>query len=437
MRRVSSAGGVSAALTSLDPSGKERYHARPQFLPDGRHFLYLATGAQPENSAIYVASLDSPKEAKRLMSTTQGAAYAPAQKDGPGHLLFLREGTLMAQPFEEKRLELAGEAFPVAEQVGSIRTQAYFSVSTNGVLAYRSGAGGNGQLAWFDRAGKQMQTVGSPGEYSDVALSPDERRVAVARRDPQGANPDLWLIDLARSTPSRFTFHEAVDRLPVWSPDGARIAFSSSRDGPDSIYQKVASGAGSDELLLKASGDPIVPTDWSSDGRYLLYASQNAKTGLDLWVLPLEGDRKPAIYLQTPFNERQSRFSPDGKFIAYASDESGRYEVYVQPFPASGAKWMISSGGGAYPRWRRDGREIYYLSSGNKLMAVEVKTAPKFEAALPQPLFDARLFTGLNLGVFPYAPAANGQRFLINSVQGETASAPITIVQNWTSGVKR
>jgi Tol biopolymer transport system component len=282
-----------------------------------------------------------------------------------------------------------------------------------------------------------MQTVGPPGDYTDVALSPDETRVAVTRSDPQGVNLDLWLIDLARNTPSRFTFHEAVDRLPVWSPNGVRIAFSSQRDAPESIYQKVASGAGSDELLLKGSGGPVFPTDWSPDGRYLLYVSQDPKTGIDLGVLPLEGDRKPAIYLQTPFNERNGRFSPDGKFIAYASDESGRYEVYVQPFPPSGAKWMISSGGGGLPRWRRDGREIFYVSSSSKLMAVEVKTAPKFEAALPQPLFDARLYTGLNFGVFPYAPAANGQRFLINSMPGETASAPITIVQNWTSGVKR
>jgi hypothetical protein len=406
-------------------------------LSDGRHFLYLAFTTQPENSVIYVASLDSPKDAKRLVSTAQGAAYAPAQSDGPGHLLFLREGTLMAHPFDEKRLELAGEAFPVAEQVGSIRSQAFFSVSTNGVLAYRGGGGGNGQLAWFDRAGKQTQTVGQPGDYTDVALSPDETRVAVTRRDPQGSNLDLWLIDIARNAPSRFTFHEAVDRWPVWSPDGARIAFASSRDGPFSLYQKVSSGAGSDELLLKASGDPFFPADWSSDGRYLLYVSHTSKTGFDLGVLPVEGDRKPAIYLQTPFNERNGRFSPDGKFIAYASDESGRYEVYVQPFPVSGAKWMISSGGGAFPRWRRDGKEIFYVSSVSKLTAVEVKTAPRFEAALPQPLFDARLYTGLNLGVFPYAPAANGQRFLMNSMPGEIASAPITIVQNWTSGVKR
>ncbi len=440
--RVAAAGGVAAPLTALDSSRNERGHYYPKFLPDGRHFLFLATSSQPENNAVYLSSLESPKDRKRILASAQAAVYAPPQKEGPGLLLFLRESTLMAQPFDEKRFELLGEAFPVAEQVGSSAVHGYFSVSTNGVLAYRGGSSRLLQLAWFDRTGKLLQTVGAPGIYNDLALSSDDQRVAVSRAESQGGFPDLWLIDLAHNgNPSRFTFDPAQDWMPVWSPDGARIAFSSPRDGPDSLYQKPASGAGSEELLLKSPGNRMYANDWSRDGRYLLYSSVDPVRNSDLWVLPLSpdikpGDRKPEPFLQTQFNEGQGQFSPDGKFVAYRSNVSGQDEIYVQTFPVSGAQWMISSGGGTQPRWRRDGKEIFYIA-GNKLMAAEVKTAPKFEHAVAKSLFETRIFFGLAVNVFRYAPSADGQRFLINTVPEEAAAvAPITVVLNWTAGLK-
>jgi serine/threonine protein kinase len=437
--RVSSAGGVPTPLTSLDSSRHERGHLWPQFLPDDRHFLYLAASNQSENSAIYLASRDSAKDRRQLVRAAYNAVYAPSVKYGrgqlSGYLLFVREGTLMAQPFDEKRLELAGEAFPVAEQVGLYLDLAFFSVSSNGVLAHRAGGGQNTQLAWYDRAGKQLQTVGPPGDNESLALSADETRVAVTRQE--ASNRDLWLIDLARNSSSRFTFHAAADLMPVWSADGARIAFASMRDGPASLYQKVSSGAGNDELLLKSSGINLFPQDWSRDGRYLLYASVDSKSGFDLWVLPLDGDRKPIPFLQTQFREWQGQFSPDAKFIAYTSDESGKAEIYVQPFPVSGAKWMISAGGGSQPRWRRDGKEIFYLSLERKLMAVEVKTARGLEAAIPKPLFQTRIQGSTLSPGSRYAASANGQRFLISSAPEELASAPITLVLNWTAGLKK
>jgi Tol biopolymer transport system component len=434
--RVSSAGGVPTRFTTLDSSRQERGHQWPQFLPDDRHFLYLSASNQLENSGIYVASRDAPKDRKLLVRTSYNAAYAPPREvrgQHSGHLLFIREGSLMAQPFDEKSLELRGEASPVAERVGLHLDLAFFSVSSNGVLVHRGGGTQNSELFWSDRTGKHVQGVGSPGDYATLALSPDETRVAVSRREAR--NLDIWLIDLARNSSSRFTFHDAEDQMPVWSPDSSRVAFASLREGPSGLYQKVSSGGGNDELLLKIPGVNLYPQDWSSDGRYLLYNSVDPRSGFDLWVLPLEGDRKPMVFLQTPFREWQGQFSPDGKFIAYTSTESGKPEVYVQPFPVSGAKWMISAGGGAHPRWRRDGKEIFYLSLERTLMAVEIKIANGLKAAIPRPLFQTRI-PGTPSG-FRFAASADGQRFLMSSPPAEEASLPITLVQNWQVGLKK
>jgi eukaryotic-like serine/threonine-protein kinase len=438
---VSSAGGVPVRLTSVDSSRQERGHEWPQFLPDDRHFIYLAASNQPENAGIYLASRDSPKDRKQLVRTPYNAVYAPALQDArgpqPGHLLFMREGTLMAQAFDEKRWQPAGEAIPVAEQVGVYLDLAFFSVSKTGVLAYRGGAGQMTQLVWFDRSGRQLQTVGPAAENESLALSPDETRVAVTRQD--GRNRDIWLIDLARDSISRFTFDEAADQMPVWSPDGSRIAFASLRDGPASLYQKISSGAGKDELLLKSSGINAYPDDWSRDGRYLLYTTIQSKGGFDIFLLPMDGDRKAIPFVQSQFREWEGQFSPDAKFIAYCSDESGRPEIYVQSFPVSGAKWMISAGGGVQPRWRRDGKEIFYLSLDRKLMAVEVKTAGGLEVASAKPLFQTRIGGSMFSvsGGSRYVASANGQRFLINSVPVEAASAPVTLVLNWTASLKK
>jgi dipeptidyl aminopeptidase/acylaminoacyl peptidase len=450
--RVSQAGGAPAQLTTPDAKRQESFHGRPWFLPDGNHFLYYAQSAALEDSGIYLATLEG-NPAKRLVLARQGGAYVPPSGSvGNGHLLFLREGTLMAQPLDAKTFELAGDAFPVAEQVGSNISNPFFSVSTNGVLVYRSGgSAGNTQLAWFGRDGKPLGVLGPIGLYNDVALSPDARRVAVSKRDPQGGHLDIWLMDVAHGVPTRFTFDPGLDTYPVWSPDGSRLVFASSRDGALNLYQKGSAGAGSEELLFKSDREKR-SFDWSGDGRYLLYAVQDQKTKLDLWLLPdaavASAERKPRPFLTTPYNESQGQFSPGPagtpRWIAYASDESGRFEVYVEPFSESSSapagKFQISSDGGVQPRWRRDGRELYYIAPDGRLMAADVKTSPQFDHGVPTPLFQSRILGGgggTGLGVFRYSPAPDGKRFLINSQAEEVASSPITAVLNWTAALKR
>lgn len=429
--RVSAAGGEPTPVTVLDQSNLETAHRWPYFLPDGRHFLYLVKSRRPESEGIYVGSVNA-KETKRLLSTALNAAYAP-----PGFLLFLRNETLMAQRFDADKLELTGEPFPVAERVAYNPglSRGAFSVSENGVLAFRSGGGQINQPVWFDRAGKQIGSLGVVSLYQTLWLSPDERQVAADRSDPQTGTMDIWLFDLSRGIPSRFTTDPAGDTNPIWSPDGSRIVWSSSREGVRNLYQKSAGGGGNDEVLFKSSEDKI-PNDWSSDGQLIVYQTSNPKTKWDLWVLPMSGDRQPHPILQTEFNEHQAQFSPDGKWIIYTSDESGAPEVYVQTFPTSKDKWRVSTGGGGQPRWRRDGREIFYIAADRTLMAVEVKLGATFEASVPKPLFGTRVISSTEFRNH-YVPTSDGQRFLINSTLEETTSTPINIVVNWTSDLKR
>ena len=431
--RVSAGGGTPAPLTTLDASRKEISHYHPRFLPDGRHFIYLANSPQPESAGIYVGSLDK-QEPKRLVSSDASAEYAL-----PGYLLFLRERTLMAQGFNADKLEVTGEAFSVAEQVdrlGGGARFALFSVSQTGVLTYRTGLSDSAQLTWFDREGKPLGTVGPPGGYNSPWLSPDEKRVAFNRQEPQGGGPDIWLIDIARGNLTRFTFDPAGDQSPIWSHDGSRIVFGSDREGVLNLYQKAASGAGNDEALLK-SDHPKTANDWSADGKFILYQTGGQST--DIWVLPLSGDQKPFPFLQTEFNEGWSRFSADGRWIAYSSNESGSWQVYVQSFPASGGKWMISTDGGAQPQWRRDGKELFYISSDRKLMAVDVKgNGSTFEASVPKALFDLRVQTPALPGPRNfYIAAADGKRFLVTSVSEDRLTTPTTVLMNWTADTKK
>jgi Tol biopolymer transport system component len=442
--RVPQAGGVATQFKTADATQGESALIRPWFLPDGRHFLYVTTTIKAEDSGIYLASLDG-KERKRLVGTRYAGAYAsPAAGSENGHLLFLRASTLMAQPLDAKRFELAGEPFPVAEQVGSMLQYGYFAVSANGVLAYRSGASqGLMRLVWFDRGGKQLGTLGPHANYvGSLALSPDGKRVAVDEMD-EAAKVDIRVLDVARGVPMKFTF-EGQESGPVWAPDGSRLFFASTRGSASDIYQKNSSGSGTEELLLKSGRGE----DWSPDGRYLLYSVYDPKTKWDLWVLPAQAgppeNHKPRPYLQTRFNELQGKFSPDGRWIAYPSDESGpgQFQIYVQSFPAGAGKFLVSTGAGArQPRWRRDGKELFYMSADSKLMAVEVKTAPTFEAGTPKALFDPQTLGRRNYGFprYDYDVAADGKRFLVNSVSTtpeSSASAPITVVVNWLAGLK-
>jgi Tol biopolymer transport system component/predicted Ser/Thr protein kinase len=427
--QISETGGEAKPVTVLDPTRRETSHSLPAFLPDGRHFAYFVFSTQTENRGIYLGSLDS-KETKRLIIADSAGTYAP------GHLLFARGESLMAQPFDLKELKLSGEPFATGEQV-ALETvtvgQALFSVSDNGVLAFMSTSLSGSQLQWLDRGGKKFGTIASPGGYSNPALSPDGKQVAVGLTDPATRTRDIWLFDLARGTTSRFTSDPAEDLNPVWSPDGSRIMFTSDRRGHRDIYQKTVGGAGEEELFFESPQFKSVD-DWSLDGRYVVYDTGSGES--DLWVLPLFGERKPFPFLQTNFDERQAQISPNGRWIAYSSNEIGRPEVYVQSFPKPGSKVPISTNGGTEPRWRRDGKELFFLA-GPKLMAVEVKAdALTFEVGVPEVLFETALFGTTNQRN-RYVVSPDGRRFLINVPREGAISSPINIVVNWAPGLKK
>jgi Tol biopolymer transport system component len=339
-----------------------------------------------------------------------------------------------------KRLELRGDAVPIAEQVqlGAMAGGANgaFTVSDTGVLSYQTGSTrARSELVWFDRSGKQIGKLGEQGDYGDLELSPDGTRAAVSLLDPASRTRDIWLFDVARNLRTRFTFDPADELGSVWSPDGSRVVFNSRRKGQLDLYQKASSGAGGEDVLLSDSLFDKHPTSWSPDARFILYMAFGGTTGTDLWALPLFGDRKPFPFLQTQFNEAAGQFSPDGRWIAYISAQSGRNDVYVAPFPGPGGTWQISTAGGANPRWRRDGKEILYLALDNKLMAAAVNgQSSGFEVGAVRPLFDVRQRPGQRSS---FDVSADGQRFLVNTLVEQASSAEITLVVNWTAGLKK
>jgi Tol biopolymer transport system component len=448
LMRVSANGGSATPLTTLDSSRKETDHGLPSFLPDGRHFIYLRLSSSPENNGVYIGSLDAKpdqQDSKRLVATDWGPAYAPSSDANMGQLLFVRDGTLIAQPFDARRLELSGEPVTVAEQVGNFLDGGFFSASANGALAYRTGAGGASQLTWFDRQGKILGTVGEPAVlYYTLALSPDGTRTAASEFDTQNEIQALWLLDLSRGRNTRFTFGPSSSLFGTWSPDGGRIIFASNPSGVADLYEKLASGVEDEELLLKSSENKY-PTSWSRDGRFLLYWTpdpQTRKYGLS--VLPFEGDKKPFPFLRTDFNNYDGHFSPDGRWVAYVSDESGRSETYVRTFSPdssgaatdTGGKWLISTDGGTDPRWRADGKELYYVALDGKVMAVEVAATPGFQASVPKILFQAPPQIDVTT---PYLwdVTADGKRFLFPAPAGQQGNAPFTVVLNWQAGLKK
>jgi eukaryotic-like serine/threonine-protein kinase len=411
----------------------------PSFLPDGRHFLYYS-GVGHGVPSVRLAMPDG-NERTMVEGGMQFARYAPpASRSEKGHLLFTREGALVAQPMDPVRFELTGEAVPLVEQIAVRRGSSFSSVSMNGVLAYMTGIFGSTPLVWFDREGKPQPLEGAPGFYSGLALSADGTRAALTKTDMQTSQTDIWLLDLAHGVPTRFTDDPTNDAYPVWSPDGKRLVFGSLRNGPGDLYQKQAGGAAKEQALLKTALQKG-GLDWSDDGRFLLYNVLDPKSKFDLWVLPLEGAQKPAPFVAKPYNETQGQFSPGPvgtRWIAYTSDDSGQFEIYVEPFPAGTDRFRISSGGGTQPRWRRDGKELYYIAPDRKLMAVEVKTTPRFEHGVPKPLFDSHILSfGTSVGEIRWAPAVDGKRFLFITRGEELASSPITVVVNWQAAFKQ
>ena len=443
IQQVSAAGGRPSAVTTLDTSRHEQTHRWPHFLPDGKHFIYFSRssfgGVEREEDALVVASLDG-KVNKRLMPAKGNVVYAS------GYLIYLREKTLMAQRFDAGKLETSSDAMPIAEPVEYDLgfNNAVFSVSQNGILIYQTSTKETGfQLEWFDRKGASLGKIGEPAEYVAIALSPDGQKIAFDVYDYQSRNMDIWLYELARKLKTRFTFDPSGDGYPIWSPDGSRILFNSDRRGHLDLFQKTTSGAGGEEVLLESPEEKF-PVDWSADGKFVAYVAYDSKTKGDLWILPLQGDRKPFAFVQTEFEEYYFQFSPDMRWISYESNESGRVELYVRPFIGEDGqpvinqtgKWQVSTNG-ASPynhKWDRDGKEICYLSDDNRLMAADVGgSGSTFDVGAVRPLFEVKA-----KGTVYFANVTpDGQKFLIG-IQVSGQSVPmLTLVTNWDAGLKR
>ena len=429
--RVAATGGEATPIPGFEKS-EEVLKRWPQFLPDGRRFLYLATNAQKNKSELMVGSLDG-GEPQRLFESSSSGRYAHSP-DGRGHIFFSHDGALLAQRFDATNLELIGDPLRVADQVRvNTNGRAFADVSDNGTLIFDPASDFESrQLTWFDRSGKQLETIGPVGSYLKARMSSDQMRVALARRDPNGAVFDLFVYDLARATNSRLTSGTAdVDNL-AWSPDGSYIAWSSRQITKSEMYRKLASGAGEVEVIAQ-SNNPIAVTDWSHDGKSILYTDADPVTNANIWVLSLD-DRKLAPYFQTPVEDATARFSPDGRYVAYRSRESGVNEIYVQTFPASGGKWLISTNGGVNPVWAHNGKELFFIALDGKLMSVSVGGGSTFEPGKPQPVFDtiaARTTPGND-----YDVSLDGQRFLFISRMADATSS-LAIVINWSAEGKK
>jgi Tol biopolymer transport system component len=441
--RVSASGGVPSVLTKIDPARGETSHRWPFFLPDGRHYLYLvANFASPgdvSGMGIYERSLDSSSE-KPVSSARSSVAFIPSSSGGlEGSLLLFRDGNLMIQPLDGKNSRVTGEPVPIAEDVQYFPQTQYglFSASRNGTFVYQArSAPGVSQLLWLDRSGTQIGSLGVPANQSNPRLSPDGKRIALDITDRQSGNTDVWIYEASGGIPSRFTSHPSLDTTPVWSPDGARIVFNSLRQGHPDIYEKSSNGVGNDDPIL-VNPRTKYPVDWSRDGRFILFRAIDESTNFELWYLPA-GERQAIPYLKSKFGVSHGQFSPDGKWVAYASNESGRWEVYVSSFPAPGGNWKISSAGGSEPRWRSDGKEVFYLASDGKLMAATVNEGPPFEAGVAAALFQTRRRERISAtDLFSYDVSADGQRFLVNTDVGEVASSPLNLVLNGTPDARR
>ncbi len=432
LERVDAAGGTPVSLST--PDANETSHRWADFLPDGKHFIYFAHGTTGAASGIYLASLDA-KERKLLLRNDSNAIYA-----APGQLLFVRDNTLMAQSFDVAHLALEGEAKPIADHV-AVNTDTWRGIMTasmNGELLFQHGAASGGsQLVWFDASGKPgLPVLPETADYYTPKLSPDGGKLAVTI-EVNGMG-DIWMIDLARHTKTRITFGPQYSNWPIWWPDGKSIVYGSGPTGTSmAIYRQNADGTGSREKLLDTPGINAIPFSVSPDGRYLVYMRRDSKstTGWDIWVLPMFGDGKPFPLVNTNFLDVTPAISPDGKWLAYANDETGRMEVYVQPFPSGAGRWQLSTNGGIVPTWRKDGKELFFESTDQQVMAVDVQpSGPSLELGTPHALFKVATVTGPQ---GPFTVSGDGKKFVMNTVLAQSMVEPFTLVTNWTADLKR
>jgi Tol biopolymer transport system component len=437
--RVSENGGDPQLVLKLDSSRFERSDLWPQFLPDDKHFIFFGQTDLTDTTGVYAGTLDAP-EYHRLFSSETNAVYSGGAEGGSaksGYLLFIRDRHLMEQPFDISNLAMGGNPFTLADDVGAVRSMALapISVSGNGILVYQSVGKPTRQMVWLDRGGKQAGQAAEPGDYGPPRISPDGSRAAVARLGPDGVNADLWILDAAGNA-TRFTATPKYAGSPVWSPDGSKIAYFSNPEGVYDIYVKPADGEGGAELFCRSTL-PRYPTDWSRDGRYILFGVISPGTKSDVWAIST-ANRKAAPILDTIYSEASAALSPDGKWLAFQSDQSGRDEVYVQPFEGATAgtprRWLVSAGGGGLPRWRGDGSEIFYMTSGGRMMAVSVHpSGGDFQFETAHMLFQTRPIPG-SWNLYDVSP--DGRRFLLNLPLEWSSAAPITVVANWTGKLK-
>jgi eukaryotic-like serine/threonine-protein kinase len=434
LHRVPAAGGTPEPFTTLNADRKENSHRWPHFLPDGRHFLFTARSDVKENNLIYVGSVDS-KDVKALVAVQSNAVYV-----SPGYLVYAREGTLMAQRFDVGTRSLVGDAMPVAASVGhnTASSSAAFGASVDGsVLTYRPAITRGGQVAWYDRSGRQGPPLGPERAYAEVRLAPNEKQATVVIADPDSGNRDIWLLDLANGNLTRLTTNPANDWQVAWTPDSREIAFASDRNGPSSVYRKPIDAV-DEELLLRIPGRGAFPKDWSADGRLLTLGIDGGTELAGIWGLSLAGDRKPFPLGRSGVREYDPRLSRDGRLIAFESDETGATEIYVAPFAKTGRR-RVSTGGGTQPRWKADGREVFFTTMTGDVMSAAVKGSEPLEIAPP-----VRLFQGCGgspasgpaiIGQRWFEVAADGNRFLLACAAGGAAS-PIVVSVDWTASLK-
>jgi Tol biopolymer transport system component len=428
--RISERGGEETPATTLNQSLKEVRHMFPHFLPDGRHFFYTSNAVRREHMAVYLGSLDS-KDRKLILPELASVSFID-----PGYLFFPRNDKLMVQHFDKERLELSGDAIPIADNLSGRS----FSVSQSNILVNVNFDGWDTQPIWFDRSGKQSSpapgypsAVGEPGGYDFCDLSRDDKRLLIVR------NGVMWMVDLLKGSFDRYAMTNEAEA--IFSPDGTQVAYVVRQQDLD-MYTRPSNGLGKEELLYRTESN-IVDLDWSADGKYITFTGVvKSGTNFDLFALPLDGKRKPFPFLETETREESAVLSPDGKWFAYQSYHSGRSEIYVRSFPVqAGGMWAISTDGGEQPSWRSDGKELFYLTLDKGMMAVEVETGEIFKPGASRFLFQTRAFPRLYIGMFgsgkQYFVSSDGKHFLVNSVIDKTAQTEINVLLNWKSLLKK